>query len=729
MRATLPVGVRILKNIFNYLAALGIYNHVTGIMSLFAGAGFFAATLSAPVAHTQARLVLAAETVRPGDAIMAGVHLHMDPRWHTYWKNPGQSGQATTIEWRLPAGITAGEIQWPVPEKLPDNEVTTYIYEKDVVLLVPLKIASDLKAGPLELKAEVKWLECEVKCVQQGATVQASIVVAAETKASKESALLAEWQKKLPKSSQDLSPRAWWEKAGTGDLRPLILEWTASKQSGEADFFPEGSEQFEVQPMTVRLASDTGKIRLRAQVKKFQGDWPKQISGLLIEQSGNERSGYEASLPVATSGGSGSLAGSSPPSVWQMLLYAFIGGLILNVMPCVLPVIALKILGFVSQARDEPRRVRVLGLIYAVGVLVSFLALALLVVGLKAAGSQAGWGFQFGNPYFILAMTVLVTLVALNLFGTFEITPSGRAFDAAATLSSKQGATGAFFNGLLATLLATSCSAPFLGAAVGFAFSQSALVSVLIMLTVGLGLAAPYIVLSWHPAWLKFLPKPGQWMERFKIAMGFPMTAAGVWLCSLLTAHYGERAWWMAIFLVFLAVAAWVYGEFVQRGRRYRFPAFLFAICLLAVGYLYALEGQLHWREPLKEGAISTASKEAPRGIAWEKWSTGALAQARAQGRPVLVDFTAKWCPTCNTVVKPSLESEAVRKKIKQTNTVALLANYTRLPADITAELKRFNRAAVPLVLVYPRNPELEPKVFDLVTPGVVLDALDWAAK
>jgi thiol:disulfide interchange protein DsbD len=216
-------------------------------------------------------------------------------------------------------------------------------------------------------------------------------------------------------------------------------------------------------------------------------------------------------------------------------------------------------------------------------------------------------------------------------------------------------------------------------------------------------------------------------MEKIKIAMGCPMLGAAVWLCSLLTIHYGERAWWMAVFLVFLALAAWVFGTFVQRGVRRQAVATIVSLALLAVGYAYAIEGGLHWREPLSETASEPTAKETPRGISWQKWSREAVTQARAAGRPVVVDFTAKWCPTCNTIVKPTLENHAVQQKLQEINALPLLANYTRQPPDITDELQRFGRAGVPLVLVYPRNPDAAPMVFDLVTKDALLDALDRA--
>jgi thiol:disulfide interchange protein len=692
---------------------------------------------AAHTAHTQARLILAADSARPGDTVLAGVQLRMDPRWHTYWRNPGASGMATKIEWELPAGVTAGAIQWPVPEKLWDDDLTTYIYTNEVVLLVPLKLAANLRAGPLDLKADVSWLECDVQCVPGGASVKANLVVGTETKPSKDAGLLQAWQTKVPRSNNALSAHAWWEKAAAGNSRPLILEWNSTAAAGQADFLPDASEDFEVQPATERVPAEPGRIRLRKEVKKLAEDWPGQVSGVLIQQSSAVRSAYEVNLPVAAST-TAATAGSGPPaptgfiapSLWKMLLYAFLGGLILNVMPCVLPVIALKILGFVGQAKDGPRRVRKLGLIYALGVLVSFLVLAGLVIGVKAAGHKAGWGMQFGNPQFLVLLTALVTLVALNLFGLFEINPGSHVMSAAGTLASKHGPAGAFFNGVLATILATPCTAPFLAPALGFAFTQPASIIVLVFLVVGLGLACPYVVLSWQPAWLKFLPKPGAWMERFKVAMGFPMLATAVWLFSLIPLYYGKRSLWLGLFLVLLALAAWIYGEFVQRGRAHRGLGMAAALTLLIGGFLYAVEGQLRWRAPVPDASLSGFLKEGPDGIDWQRWSPAAVSQARAQGRPVFVDFTADWCLTCQANKRIAIEIPSVRAKLKQTNAIALLGDYTRLPDDITTELNRFGRAGVPLVLVYPKNPSEPPVVLpEALTPGIVLSALERAAQ
>jgi thiol:disulfide interchange protein DsbD len=696
--------------------------------------------------HTRATLIVSADTAKPGDTVLAGVRLQMDPQWHTYWQNPGASGLATKIAWQLPPGITAGPMQWPVPEKLPDEDLTTYIYTNEVVLLVPLKLAADLPAGPLELSGKVSWLECEIQCVPGSATVHSPLVIGPETKPSTNASLLAAWQQKVPADGAALQPLASWEKAANGNSRPLLIEWH-SPAASDADFFPDASEKYEIQGPTERLPAETGLVLLRKIVKKFEGEWPDKISGVAVEQTAAGRQAHAISAPVTAyslAGSSGAsitnAASSSPaatgsavalptPSLGLMLLYAFLGGLILNVMPCVLPVIALKILGFVGQAHDSPGEVRKLGIVYAVGVVVSFLLLAGLIIGVKAAGHQAGWGMQFGNPQFLVCLTVLVMLVSLNLFGVFEINLGGNVMGAAGNLAANHGVAGAFFNGVLATILATPCTAPFLGYALGFAFSQPAAIIVLIFVTVALGLAAPYVVLSWQPAWLKFLPKPGAWMERFKVAMGFPMLATAVWLFSLIPLHYGKRTLWLGIFLVVVALAAWVYGEFVQRGRSRKGLGLAVALVLFFGGYLYAVEGQLRWRSPDQAAEQNGSLRESADGIDWQRWTPAAVAEARAAGHPVFVDFTADWCLTCQANKRVSIEIPSVRQKLKSAGFVSLLGDYTRLPDNITTELNRYGRAGVPLVLVYPKNPTAPPVVLpEALTPGIVLSALDSAA-
>lgn len=414
--------------------------------------------------------MLSVETAKPGDTIWAGVDMKMEPGWHTYWKNPGDAGMATKIQWQLPPGISAGDIQWPLPDKFPPVEVTTYGYENETMLLVPLTIESNMPMGMVGLKANVSWLECKDVCIPASQDVEAALNIGNETKASADAAAIDAWRQKVPESenSKDWSDAAWWEKPADDDTRSLIIDrhflgaMTRTIPVVNADFFPEASDNFEIQPTAEKLLVSAYEIKLRLAVKKYSGDWPKEISGVLVAENRGRTNGVAVTFPIsgqapagmaATSGGAEnsaseaarpSLSGGGTPGLALMLLYAFIGGLILNVMPCVLPVIALKILGFVSEARSEPRRVRNLGLLYAVGVLASFLALAAIVIAVNAAGHRAGWGMQFGNPVFVVCLTTLVTLVALNLFGVFEVTPGGAVMDAAGKLAGRHGAPGHF---------------------------------------------------------------------------------------------------------------------------------------------------------------------------------------------------------------------------------------------------------------------------------------------
>ena len=683
---------------------------------------------------TKARLVLSHETAKPGDTVTAAVELTMDPGWHTYWRNGGDSGEATELHWALPTGIVAGEIQWPVPEKLIDRtagETITYVYQNRAVLLVSLKIAANAPVGTHELSTLVKWLECKESCIPGSNLVSARLTIGTTSQPGAETNLFAEAERLLPAKPLPGNVTAKWDQPANATNRAFIIEWNTAVK--EPDFFPFTNGQAEVSAKTTVLVNSGSNVVLRATAKRFAAAWPQQITGLLTRQENGATVGHEVTLTLGDAASDSALAAQETKSLWVWLAYAFIGGLILNIMPCVLPVIALKILGFVNQSREDPRRVRTLGLFYTLGVIASFLVLAGIVIGVKAAGQKAGWGMQFSNPQFIVILTVIVTLVALNLFGVFEITLSGSAMGAASQAASGHGGTGAFMNGVLATALATPCTAPFLGASLGFAFAQPPLIIVLFFATIGLGLALPYLLLSWNPRWLKFLPKPGAWMEHFKIAMGFPMLATAVWLFTLTTDFYRDRVLWLGLFLIVVACAAWVFGQFVQRGGRRRGVAVALVLLLLIGGYAYAIESQLRWRSPVEDTAAAMGEdtfQESPDGIVWRRWSEAAVAKARAEGRPVFVDFTAKWCLTCKLNKNSSIEIPSVRAKLKEINAVALLADHTKYPPAIAAELEKFGRAGVPLVLVYPKDASRPPLILpEVLTPSIMLHALDEAAK
>lgn len=681
-----------------------------------------AAALPAAAANTTTRLVLSDAVAKPGQTVWAGVQMRMNKGWHTYWRNAGESGAPTTVDWTLPAGVTAGPIHWPVPEKYVTAGLTTYVYHDEVVLLVPLTLAPTLQPGPQELHAKVSWLECEQLCLPGKADVSARLVIGREPKASKDAALIEEWKKKAPQPMTNAAARAWWASDGTDDARSLIIEWDLDAKPSEVDFLPYSSDGFEVGGDTDRSTSSSGKIQIKKAVKKFEGDWPNSLAGALINRpsSNGPHQALEVNLPIRRPPAQ-TRAAAPLGSILAMLGFAVLGGLILNIMPCVLPVIALKVLGFVNQAKEAPQRVRQLGLIYGAGVLVSFLVLAGLAIGVQQAGGRAGWSTAFQNPQFRVLITILITLVALNLFGLFEITLSGGAMGAASQLASRQGSAGAFFNGVLATVLATPCTAPFLGVAIGFAFTQPPAIIVLMFLAVGLGLAAPFVLLCWHPGWLKFLPKPGAWMERFKVAMGFPMLATALWLFWLTGTRLGKTGvLWLGLFLVLLSLVAWIWGEFVQRGTRHKGWAVAICLVLLGIGYGGILEKRLQWRQ-------SAANRQ--KGIEWKPWSPEAVAKARREGHPVLVDFTADTCLNCQVNKITSLEIESTRAKLKEIDAVSFLADFTDEDPVIARELQRYDRAGVPLVLVYAKEPEKPAIVLPAVlTPSIVLEALDKAA-
>jgi len=687
---------------------------------------------------TTVKLLLSHDVAKPGSTVMAGLALTMDDGWHTYWINAGEAGFATSVEWKLPKGVTAGQVQWPMPGKFTAFGSIGYGYHDKTILLVPLAIAADIAPGQATISGKVSWLECKELCIPRDQQVSAKLVIAGTAKLSADAAELDATKKKLPKADVRLAVKAWWDGAVKDDERTLLIELDAGQAGADADFFSMPSESFDVSPKSEVTASGAAKVRIKKTVTKYEGAWPSELAGLAVRnlKDHGKTEAFEVKFPIlaSASGAGGTTMSQAPPpatadkSFWRMLLYAFIGGLILNVMPCVLPVISLKILGFVNQSKESPGRVRLLGMLYGAGVVVSFLVLAGVVIGVKSAGELASWGMQMSNPQFVVLLTVLIMLVALNLFGLFEVT-LGSVGAAAGSVATREGAGGAFFNGVLATVLATPCTAPFLAPALGFAFTQTAAVIVLMFVTVALGLAFPYVALSWNPKLLRFLPKPGPWMEKFKVAMGFPMLATAVWLFSVSIEYYGGRVLWFGIFLIVIAMAAWVFGEFFQRGTGRRGLALGIAGALALGGVVFGLEGQMQWRTPTDPlAAKAGVVQDFPGGIRWHRWSPEAVAKAREAGQPVLVDFTAKWCATCIWNKKTSIDIESVGAVMADKNFKAFRADYTRRPDYITEELRDRGRAGVPLVLVFPADKTREPEMLpELLTAETVLNALNGA--
>ncbi|MCP5524948.1 MAG: thioredoxin family protein [Verrucomicrobiales bacterium] len=701
---------------------------------------------------TTVTLHLDAAEAPPGTTLLAGIQLKMEPGWHTYWRNPGETGIATEVKWTLPDGITAGPIEWPVPEIHVAEGMTTYVHHDETWLIVPLSLASNLPPGRVELKADVSWLECQVSCIPGDAPAGATLIIGNVLKPGPDAARIAAERAGIPGPDAAVKVTANWEGDLAGEEAQLVLRAHVPEGFVPTDFLPYGGSDYAVAPGVLAREEVGDTVTLRKQVSRYGNAWPAGLTGLLVQANAGGQIGRAVEVTFSPGGGGGNdrrteatgEPASTTPSVADpinpqrsllgALLLALLGGLILNVMPCVLPILSLKVLSLVQQGASSAAHRRKHGLIYTLGVLVSFW----IIAGLVIAGRLASWGEQFQDPRFVIGVTVLMTLVALNLFGVFEFVLPGTTVTGANRLASREGAGGAFFNGILAVVLGASCVAPMLAAAIGWAISREPVVILLIFTMIGLGLALPFLLLSFYPAMQRLLPRPGAWMEKFKVAMGFPMLATAAWLLSQTTDHYGGAGpLWVGLFLVVLALALWVYGEFVQRGIRRRSLARIVALLIALGGYAWAMEGGLDWRRPPVAGDLATGPGKAawPEGLEWQRWSPEAVAAARREGRPVLVDFTANWCLTCNTIVKPALERESVLARLEALNAATLLADFTRKSPEIAAELKRFERAGVPLVLVYPAAPERPPEVLPdpnpLLGPGhfaeVVIEALDRA--
>lgn len=621
------------------------------------------------------------------------------------------------------SGITADPILWPVPLQKEEPSGITHIFEEVCHLVVPVHVASNVPPGEIELVGRISWLECLEECVPGQSEVRARLRIGDQVTQSSDAQKIAQARKLLPPLDPQPKAVARWEGDPADNVRSLLIDWTTTAVA--ADFYAFEDSEAEVLARTERPeGAPAGGIRIRKKVNKGENGWPTKVSGLLVAEPNTPgRRGTQVELTIQPPSMEPDAA--TPPFSWSalvpMLGAALLGGLILNIMPCVLPVIALKVLSFVRQSGSNPARVRKLGIIYGLGVLSSFLVLALVLLGLQAAGKDATWSTAFQSPTFRVLLCILMVLVSLNLFGVFEVALEGKAITSATEIIRREGPGAAFFNGVLAAVLATPCTAPFLATAVAFAFTQPPLVLILIFLTVGLGLALPFVLLCWQPAWLKLLPKPGDWMVRFKVAMGFPMLGTAIWIFWFTATRMGgSGVLWFGLFLVVVSAAAWAWGEFGQRAGRPLVGA-LVAVALLAAGYFGLMEGALDWRTP--------AGQRIPR-ITWQPWSSDAVTAARAAGHPVLVDFTADNCANCKFNLVRSIEIVSTIERLRKGGFVTLAGDFTDANPAIAAELKRFSRRGVPLVLVYPKDPKQAPRVLPTVfTPAEIHEALDWATR
>ncbi len=673
---------------------------------------------SPALAQVKASLVATETSVAPGRAFTVALRLDHEREWHTYWINPG-TGYPTSLTWELPEGWTAGEIQWPTPHVVKDRKgnITGNGYENVTYLPVTLTPPADARPGEIvTIRAFTEWLMCADVCIPGEARVALDLRIAAEppVAASGPGAEAAAALRSLPQNVPG------WELTATRSGQTITLRLKADEGAplkepeGLWFFASDGFIQYD-QPQTVR-AGGPGEYFLDMPVAQAADQATTRLVGVLARKASwlpdAEVPGMRIDLPIAAAAPGATTeaaATGSPAGLAGTLALAMLGGLILNLMPCVFPVLGIKILGFVNQAGSDRSRVIMHGLVFTLGVLLSFWALAGALAILRAGGDQLGWGFQLQSPGFVYALTLILLVFALNMSGVFEFGLG--ATGVGSGLQTKSGYTGSFFTGVLATVVATPCSAPFLAPALGAALALPTGQSFAIFTAIALGLSAPYLLLSIFPQAIRILPRPGAWMETFKQFMAFPLYATVAALIWVLAGQVNEGGMLMALLgLVLVALGIWIYGRWNAPGSssgRARFGL---------VAGLIVLSAGLWTGWP---------RQAAPGDIVWEPWSTEAVARLRNEGRPIYVDFTARWCATCQTNKKLVFGSDEVRKVFADRKVATLKADWTNRDATITAELAKWNRSAVPFNLIYlPGKPE--PEVLpELLTPSIVLSALE----
>lgn len=715
------------------MLTLSLRRLLLAVSLAFVGGGSSLAQTHQGEELVQASLVADTTTIAPGRPFTVGLRLRMAKEWHTYWRYSGDFGLPTEIQWELPAGFKAGKIQWPLPERqVTGGDIITFGYGGEVLLMTEITPPANLPAGPVTLQAKASWLVCKESCVPGDADLKITLPVSPGGTELANAELFAKYRAELPRT---FDPAAGFVVTRTIAPKEVVFEFTGL-QPGEAkalDFYPLPPDASVVigDPVVERSASSA---RVRIPVQSESAATP-QLTGVVAFDRANHRQGWE--IPVAAlapprvaAAITASAAQSQPPAggLFYFLWLGFLGGLILNVMPCVLPVLSLKIFSFIQQAGEAPRRVFRLGLTYCAGIFTWFLGLAILLVALRAAGNEVGYAVQFQNPFFIVGLCAVVFVFALNLLGVFEIILPGEVQNKLAGATSREGYGGAYFQGLLATVLATSCTAPLLGAALGFALSQPGPVVLLMFAAVALGMASPVLLLTTQPGWMKYLPRPGAWMERVKQVTGFVLLATVLWLLWIVGQMRGVDAIiWCSALLLGLAVAAWLFGSFVtpvSAPATRRNALLAIAVIVLSVGFITIREIGASEKAVGPISAISTD----PQAIAWEKFTPARLDGAVAEGRPVFIDFTADWCVNCKFNERTVLETDPVRAALRERGFLALKGDWTRNDPDITRMLKKFQRAGVPLYLVYPAGGGTPQVLPELLTRQIVLDALQAAA-
>ena len=686
----------------------------------------FAAAPPRPVAPAgpmvQVDLVSEVQAIPAGQTFWIALRQRIAPGWHTYWVNPGDSGEPPRIEWSLPAGFTAGEFVWPYPERIPVGIAMSFGYSREVVLPLPITAPADLAPGSqVTVRGQASWLVCEKECIPEEAPVAITLPVATGTpqRDAPGATLIDAARRAVP-------TRSPWPASFTVTPDTITLQIAAPAPAAErisdAWFFP-GRWGVIENAAPQRFRADASGITL----EMTRGALPETSTGpiegvvLVSERLDGGGTRHAFALRAEPRPAAAGPAGASPSlPVAHAVALALAGGLILNLMPCVLPVLSVKALGLLQHGSGSAAVLRRHGIAYTAGVLVAFAVVAGALLALRAAGEQLGWGFQLQSPSFVTLLAFVLFVMALALSGVVVI--GGRFTGAGHALAERPGYAGSFFTGALAAVAATPCTAPFMGAAVGFAVTQPWTTALLVFEALALGLALPYLLLTLVPAWRRFLPRPGPWMRRFEQVLAFPLYGSVAWLVWVVSQQAGPPGVAVALAgLVLIGFAAWLFQE--SRGARapWRRAATAAAAALAVVAVaLGPLTGTLAGRGP------ATARAEA----GWEPFSDARLAELRAKGTPVFVNVTAAWCITCLVNERVALRAPAVVDAFARKGVVALKADWTTRDPGITRVLGSFGRSGVPLYLFYPPHPAggpgpVEPTVLpQILTEATVIEAI-----
>ena len=700
----------------------------------FSTAGAWAQGATVRTDQVRAELLAhAPEGVAPGKTVWLGLLIDHQPHWHTYWKNPGDSGLPTRLEWRLPARLAAGEIDWPRPHRMPVGPLVNYGFEGKLLLPVPVTVTAAPLGANVEIGLRADWLVCKEVCIPESGEFRLKLPVQAATAAhgSLFEDALARRPATLPGATAEARidgnaialrvgglPAAWrgqpldYFAADAGVIEHAAKpeqRWEGDQLVMRVPLSPQRSESPARLQAVLAAAGDKAGVQIGF---TLAGGWPAAAAGANPATTADPQAPAGGAAPTAgtapaTAGGTAAAAtappapdagniGATPVSLQMALVLAFAGGVLLNLMPCVFPVLSLKVLGFAAHAHHR-RTLVAGGLAYSAGVIASFVGLAALLLMLRAAGAGMGWGFQLQSPPFVAALAVLFMLIGLNLAGVFEF---GKfAPSSACTAHLRRPVADHALTGVLAVLIASPCTAPFMGGALGLALTQPTPQALSIFAMLGVGMAAPYLLLACWPQAARWLPRPGAWMARFKALMAFPMFATVIYLVWVIGQQAGiDGAAALLALLLVLAFAAWVHGSTVGRRGRWAWRS---GAALLSLGLLA-------WAWPLLTHEVSgsaagaaTASRSPAGAVQWEPWSAERVEQARAEGRPVFVDFTAAWCVTCQFNKRLTLSHREVQADFANKGVLLLRADWTRRDERITKELNRLGRTGVPVYALY----------------------------